>query len=203
MSSGGSAGHCRTDRGRDRMVVACFSWPTILTLFSTSSLGQIGTLDVQTKNVRIVPAPNRARGNAPSSDLRPPPRSAPPSRSAPRAARLFLGQAERSELQRSDLRQPRPGRGRRRLRPHLVPQPRGQRPLRPIGDAPPGQPDGAREDRGRPSTPRSTRPPQTQGRILLAPAPKFSPGFPDVRSREPHSKAPRPSRRSRFLSNTI
>jgi len=54
------------------------------------------------------------------------------------AARLSLGQAGRPELQRPDLREPRPGRGRRRLRPHLVPQPQGQRRLRPIRDPPPG-----------------------------------------------------------------
>ena len=105
--------------------------------------GEIVTLSVQTKNVRIVPETNRANDNAPSH-------------------RVYVGRAEigaawskRSnegrdylsvklddpELQRADLRQPLRRRGRRRLHPHLVPRPQAQRRLsRPSPDASPGPP---------------------------------------------------------------
>ena len=101
--------------------------------------GQIVTLSVQAKNVRIAPETNRANDNAPSH-------------------RVFVGRAEigaawskRSnegrdylsvklddpELHAADLREPvRRSRRRRRLLADLVPQPQGQR--RVIGaEAPP------------------------------------------------------------------
>ena len=108
--------------------------------------GEIVTLSVQTKNVRIVPETNRANDNAPSH-------------------RVYVGRAEigaawskRSnegrdylsvklddpELQRADLRQPLRRRGRRRLHPHLVPRPPAERRLsRTRCNAPPGPPGGA------------------------------------------------------------
>ena len=60
-----------------------------------------------------------------------------------RGPRLSLGQAGRSELQRSDLRQPLRRRGRRDLHPDLVPQPQAQRRLSRTCNAPPGPPGGA------------------------------------------------------------
>ena len=51
------------------------------------------------------------------------PRSAPPGRSAPRSSVTISRSSWMVELQRSDLREPRPRPGWRRLRPHLVPQP--------------------------------------------------------------------------------
>ena len=109
---------------------------------SNEFTGEIVTLSVQAKNVRIVPET-----------------SAPPARTPPATASM-VGRAEigaawskRSnegrdylglklddpELQRPDLRQPLRRRGRRRLQPHLVPPQRApQRRLRP-GDAPSGR----------------------------------------------------------------
>ena len=91
--------------------------------------GEIVTLSVQAKGVRIVPEANRTNDNAPSH-------------------RVFVGRAEigaawskRSSEGRDylslklddpsftapDLRQPVRGRGRRGLHPHLVPQPQEER----------------------------------------------------------------------------
>ena len=60
-----------------------------------------------------------------------------------REPRLPLGQAGRSELQRSDLRQSLRRRGRRGLHAHLVPRPQTQWRLRPADEASPGKPGGA------------------------------------------------------------
>ena len=60
-----------------------------------------------------------------------------------REPRLPLGQAGRSELQRSDLRQSLRRRGRRGLHAHLVPRPQTQWRLRPADEASHGKPGGA------------------------------------------------------------
>ena len=107
--------------------------------------GEIVTLSVQTKNVRIVPETNRANDNAPSH-------------------RVYVGRAEigaawskRSnegrdylsvklddpELQRADLRQPLRRRGRRGLHPHLVARPQAQRRLSRTRQRPARPPGGA------------------------------------------------------------
>jgi hypothetical protein len=66
-----------------------------------------------------------------------------------RGPRLPLGQAGRSFVQRSDLRQPLRRRGRRRLHPHLVPRPPAERRLsRARCNALPGPPGGAFACRG-------------------------------------------------------
>jgi len=92
--------------------------------------GEIVTLSVQAKGVRIVPEANRGGDNAPShrvyvgraeigaawKDLQ-------------RGARLSGPQAGRSQLHRSDLRQPLRRRGRRHLQPDLVPRLQAQRRL--------------------------------------------------------------------------
>ena len=99
--------------------------------------GEIVTLSVQAKGVRIVAETNRSNENAPSH-------------------RVYVGRAEigaawskRSEegrdylslklddpsLQRADLREPVRRRGRRRLHPHLVP-PAQERRLRPLRQRP-------------------------------------------------------------------
>lgn len=101
--------------------------------------GEIVTLSLQTKNVRIVPESRQVGENAPShrvfvgraeigaawSDLQ-------------RGPRLSRPEAGRSELQRSDLRQPLRRRGRRRLQPHLVPPQPPQRRVGGLNNAPPG-----------------------------------------------------------------
>ena len=100
--------------------------------------GEIVTLSLQTKGVRIVPETNRSNDNAPSH-------------------RVYVGRAEigaawskRSNegrdylslklddpsLQRADLRQPVRRRGRRRLHPHLVAPQQAQRRLSRISATP-------------------------------------------------------------------
>ncbi len=71
--------------------------------------GEIVTLSLQKKGVRIVPETDRTNDNSPSHRVY-----------VGRAERLSLGQAGRSELQRSDLRQPLRRRRRRDLHPDLV-----------------------------------------------------------------------------------
>ena len=86
--------------------------------------GEIVTLSLQTKGVRIVPETDRTNDNAPSYRIyvgRAEIGAAWSKRSTERP-RLPLGQAGRSELQRSDLRQPLRRRRRRDLHPNLVPQ---------------------------------------------------------------------------------
>ena len=70
--------------------------------------GEIVTLSVQAKGVRIVPEANRSNDNAPShrvyvgrAEI-----GAAWSKQLERGPRLPLAQARRSELQRADLRQP-------------------------------------------------------------------------------------------------
>jgi hypothetical protein len=91
--------------------------------------GEIFTLSVQTKGVRIVPEANRVSDNAPShrvfvgrAEI-----GAAWSKRSKRGPRLPLAQARRSELHGAHLRQPLRGRGRRGLKPDLVPRPQGQR----------------------------------------------------------------------------
>ena len=107
--------------------------------------GEIVTLSVQAKDVRIVPETSRANDNAPSH-------------------RVYVGRAEigaawskRSnegrdylsvklddpELQRADLRQPLRRRGRRGLHPHLVARPQAQRRLTRTRQCPARPPGGA------------------------------------------------------------
>jgi hypothetical protein len=83
--------------------------------------GEIVTLSVQTKGVRIAPEVNRSNDNAPTTGstwagLR----SGPPGRSAPTRVAIISRSVRRPELQCADLRQPLRRRGRRGLHPHLV-----------------------------------------------------------------------------------
>ena len=85
-------------------------------------VGEIVTLSVQTKGVRIVPETNRTNDNAPShrvyvgrAEI-----GAAWSKRSTEGSRLSLGQARRSELHRSNLRQPLRRRRRRDFHPHLV-----------------------------------------------------------------------------------
>jgi len=98
--------------------------------------GEIVTLSVQTKGVRIVPEANRSNDNAPSHRVfvgRAEIGAAWSKRS--NEARLPLAQARRSELQCTDLRQPVRRRGRRGLHPDLVAQPQEERR---VSRSPPG-----------------------------------------------------------------
>ena len=90
---------------------------------SNEFTGEIVTLSVQAKNVRIVPETSRSGENSPSHRV-----YCRPSRdrrrlveALQRGPRLSGPQARRSELHRPDLRQPLRRRGRRRLQPDLVP----------------------------------------------------------------------------------
>jgi uncharacterized protein (DUF736 family) len=106
-------------------------------------LGQIVTLNVQTKNVRIAPEANRTSENAPSHRIfvgRAAVGAALSKR--PRGSSTISRSSWTTRVQRPDLRGPRPGRGRRKRCPHLVPQPQGQRRLRPFDDAPTGSTGG-------------------------------------------------------------
>ena len=94
-------------------------------------VGEIVTLSVQAKNVRIVPESSRSAENAPShrvfvgrAEI-----GAAWSKRSGEGRDYLSAQAGRSELQRSDLREPLRRRGRRELHAHLVPRPQGQRRL--------------------------------------------------------------------------
>ena len=107
---------------------------------SNEFTGEIVTLSVQAKNVRIVPEASRQRRERPQ-----PPRLRRPRRdrrrlvqALQRGPRLSGPQARRSELHRPDLRQPLRRRGRRRLQPDLVPPQRAATATRPPSNAPPG-----------------------------------------------------------------
>jgi hypothetical protein len=90
--------------------------------------GEILTLSVQTKNVRIVAESNRSNDNAPSHRVyvgRAEIGAAWSKRS--NDGRDYLAEAGRSFVQRADLREPVRRRGRRKLHPHLVAQPQVER----------------------------------------------------------------------------
>ena len=124
------------------------TWPNIGSFKKSGSefQGEIVTLSVQTKNVRIVPEANRANDNAPSHRVFVG-RGGDRGRlveALQRGPRLPFGQAGRSFVQRADLRQPLRRRGRRRFHPHLVSRPPAERRLsRTYPTAPPGPPGGA------------------------------------------------------------
>ena len=100
--------------------------------------GQIVTLSVQAKAVRIAPKPTAPTTTPlPTACSSARPRSAPPGRSARRGPRLPLGQARRSLLQPADLREPVRRRRRRRLLPDLVPAAQERR-VSSVRQAPPG-----------------------------------------------------------------
>ena len=104
--------------------------------------GEIVTLSVQAKNVRIVPEANRTGDNSPSHRVmvgRVEIGAAWAKRS--NEGRDYLGlKLGRSELHRSDLRQPLRRRGRRRVQPHLVPPQRPpHRRVKPVSKAPSGR----------------------------------------------------------------
>ena len=91
----------------------------------TNSPGDIVTLSLQAKNVRIVPE-NRSNENGPSHrvfvgrvEI-----GAAWSKRSNEGRDYLWPQARRSELHRADLRQPLRRRGRRGLQPDLVPRPR-------------------------------------------------------------------------------
>ena len=105
--------------------------------------GEIVTLSVQTKGVRIVPGdqPRQRQRPQPSRVRRPGRDRGRLVQALKRGSRLPLGQAGRSELQRADLRQPLRRRGRRGLHPYLVARSQAQRRLSwPSRDASPGPP---------------------------------------------------------------
>jgi hypothetical protein len=84
-------------------------------------IGEIVTLSFQAKNVRLIPETNRANENARATRLCRPRRDRRRlAQALRRTARLPLGQARRSELQRSDLREPLQRRRGRQLHPDLV-----------------------------------------------------------------------------------
>ena len=102
--------------------------------------GEIVTLSLQTKGVRIVARDQPLQRQRPQ-----PPGLRGPGRdrgrlveALQRGPRLSLAQARRSELQRADLRQPLRRRGRRGLHPHLVAPQQAQRRLSRPCNAPPG-----------------------------------------------------------------
>ena len=108
--------------------------------------GEIVTLSVQAKNVRIVPEANRTGDNSPSHrvmvgrvEI-----GAAWAKALQRRPRLSRSEAGRSELHRSDLRQPLRRRGRRRVQPHLVPPQRPpHRRVKPVSKPRPVEPGGA------------------------------------------------------------
>ena len=109
--------------------------------------GEIVTLSLQTKGVRIVPRGQPVQRQCPQpSGLRGPGRDRGGLVEAlQRGSRLSLAQARRPELQRADLRQPLQRRGRRGLHPDLVAPQQAQRRLSRTSsfNAPPGPPGGA------------------------------------------------------------
>src|SRR5215470_1718534 len=92
--------------------------------------GEIITLSLQAKNVRIVPEENRSNENAPSHRIfvgRAEIGAAWSKRSEEGRDYLSLPQARRSLVHGPDLRKPFRRSGRRRLHPHLVAEPEEHR----------------------------------------------------------------------------